>query len=97
MGNKPLDKKVNLKEAFTTGILLDILLLAISGTIMDLGTIAMRTAFLVLAHWILSVWLVLRYRDNLGEHGRDFIRFGLLLLIVIAFVARSAMGFFLRG
>jgi len=97
MAKKPLDNKVSLKEAFTTGILLDAFLLAIAGTIMDLGTIAMRIAFLVLAHLILSSWLVLRYKCNLGEHGRDFIRIGLFVLIVIAFVGRTAMGFFLSG
>ena len=88
---------VSLKEALTTGLVLDFILLAIAGTIIDGGEIAMRTLFLVVAHLIFSVWLALRYKDNLGVYGRNFIRFGIFILIAAAVVGRFVVCFFWRG
>ena len=85
---------VRLKEALITGIVLDFILLLISGTIMDGGDMMMRTFFLVVSHLISSIWLVLRYKDNLGTYGRDFIRFGIFVLIAIAAVVRLTILFF---
>ena len=79
---------VSLKEALITGVVLDFILLAIAGTIMDGGEIAMRVFFLVVAHLIFSVWLAFRYKDNLGVYGRNFIRFGIFIVGVVGFVVR---------
>jgi len=86
---------VSLKEAIITGIVLDFILLAIAGTIMDGGEIAMRTFFLVVAHLIFSAWLTLRYKDNLGGYGRDFIRFGIFIVIFVAIVVKFVIAIFL--
>ena len=77
---------VNLREALITGIVLDFILLAIAGTIMDGGEIMMRVFFLAVAHLLFSIWLVLRNKDNLGEYGRNFVRFGIFVVGTIALV-----------
>ena len=88
---------VSLKEALITGGVLDLVALAVASTIMDCGEIFMRVFFLAVAHLIFSVWLVLHYKDTLGEYGRDFIRFGIVIVGVVAFIARFFMGLFLGG
>lgn len=88
---------ISLKEALITGVVLDFIVLLIASTIMDGGEIMMRTFFLAVAHLILSVWLALRYKNDLGVYGRDFIRFGIFILIVAAIVARLVVGFFWQG
>ena len=88
---------VSLKEAIITGVVLDFILLAIAGTIMDGGEIAMRTFFLIVAHLIFSVWLTLRYKDNLGVYGRNFVRFGIFIVGVAAIVVRFAIAVCLAG
>ena len=93
MENKPSGKTVTIKGAFWDGILLDLLILVIASTIMDGGETAMRCTFLVIAHLMFSVWLVLHKKRNLSRYELDFIRFGILLLIVIAIITRSVLVF----
>lgn len=68
------DKEVTLKGAFYSGILLDVLIFAMANTIMDCGTTAMRSFFLILAHLVFSIWLALRKKSNLSRNELDFIR-----------------------
>jgi len=83
---------VSLKEAIYTGVILDMLFLAFSATIMDEGVLLMITACLTIAHWTLNAAILFSKKTRNSRVGKDFIRFGLLPLIFVAFVFRSLLG-----
>ena len=91
MDNKCSAEKVSLKKAFRDGILLDLLLFAMANLVLDGGETAGRTFLLVIAHLTFSIWLALHKKGSLSQHACDFIRFGILLLALIAFLARYAL------
>lgn len=84
---------VSLKQAIWEGIILDLLLFLISGTIMDGGHIASIMLFVVIAHWILNAAVLFSKQAKHSKAGKDFIRFGIFPLMLVTFVVRGILIF----
>jgi len=84
---------VSLKQAVWEGAILDLVLLAIASTIMDDGVVTGPLLFLIIAHWVFNVAVLLSPKARNLRAEKDFIRFGIFPLILVTFVARCILGF----
>lgn len=84
---------VSLKQAAWEGAILDLVLLAIASTIMDGGFIASIMLFIVIAHWIFNVAVLVSPKARSSRAGKDFIRFGTFPLMLVTFMARGILIF----
>lgn len=83
---------VNLKEAVVTGVILDFLLLAFSSIILDGGVLFSITLCLIATHWAVNFAVLLSKQAKQSPRWRDFIRFGLLGLILLALAVGVLLG-----
>lgn len=65
------EKSISLKEAIITGVILDMLMLLIAGTIMDGGFIASLTLFIVIGHWALNGAILFSKKARQSRAGKD--------------------------
>ena len=82
------ESMVSLKDAVITGVVLDLLLLGVASTVLDGGSLLIITSFLVIAHWAGNAAVLTSKRAKQSWIGRDFIRFGLLLLSLLTLIMR---------
>ncbi|MCX5636954.1 MAG: hypothetical protein NTX52_04575 [Planctomycetota bacterium] len=84
---------VSLREAIITGIVLDVILLGIASTVMDCGVVSYLTLCATAGHWAGNILIIVRRKSRLTRIDKDFIRFGLLALIVLAFVINLLLNY----
>jgi hypothetical protein len=82
---------VSLKGAVRDGVLLDLVLLFIFASILDDGTMGIVALFSTVAHWAVNSVVLLSRKARQLPWWRDFIRFGLLVLIVVALTIRCLL------
>ena len=76
-------KIVSLKEAIVTGLILDCILLGIASTVMDGGRLFRFALFIAGGCWVCNGLILIFKQFRCSKFGRDFIRFGYLIIIAI--------------
>ena len=77
---------ISLKDAIGTGIVIDIILLVVSSLVLDTGGVFRVVFCVVLGHWAGNAFIIFRRKLRMTKMDKDFIRFGSLALVVVAFV-----------
>jgi len=87
--NKPV---ISIRKAVITGLIIDFLLLLLSSVMMDCGVVLYWTFILMLCHWITNILLILYKKSAITQTGKNFIRFGLLIVTPIIYMVSSIFG-----
>lgn len=83
MDNSSGKSSISLKRMILEGLVLDAFLLFIASAIMDGGVIFSITLCMTAGHWFGNCVILIRRKNKLTKYDRLFIRFGLLMIVVM--------------